>query len=181
VGRNRVLPTGEVFNSYLPKPPALCRARPCWGRIENLDRTSELLLGKQPEPLGFEEHPWRAYRLMPRATIRVFSHPISRHGRGGQITFLWQAECAHTDLWPASSWRYSIYSPTAQDNAHTHKDPDNQFNEPRSSMNDNARTLKASAALHFDRARFMFRLTMNRGRLKTGYLILIVCALSPGP
>ena len=55
-GRNRVLPTGEVFNGYLAESTLqFARSNHLWGRIENVDRTNELLLGKQPEPPGFEE------------------------------------------------------------------------------------------------------------------------------
>jgi len=55
-GRNRVLQSGEVFNSYLVESTLqFARSNHVWGRIENVDRTSELLLGKNPEPPGFEE------------------------------------------------------------------------------------------------------------------------------
>jgi hypothetical protein len=55
-GRNRVLQTGEVFNGYLAESTLqFANKNRVWGRIENVDRTSELLLGKNPEPPGFEE------------------------------------------------------------------------------------------------------------------------------
>jgi hypothetical protein len=55
-GRNRVVETGQVFNGYLAESTLQFSDRNrIWGRIENLDRTSELLLGKQPEPAGFNE------------------------------------------------------------------------------------------------------------------------------
>ncbi len=55
-GRNRVVETGQVFNGYLAESTLQFADRNrIWGRIENLDRTSELLLGKQPEPAGFDE------------------------------------------------------------------------------------------------------------------------------
>jgi hypothetical protein len=55
-GRNRVLQTGQVFNGYLVESTLQFAANNhVWGRIENVDRTSELLLGKQPEPPGFDE------------------------------------------------------------------------------------------------------------------------------
>ncbi len=56
-GRNHALPTGENFNSYLAESTLRFAANErVWSRIENLDRTSELLLGQQPEPPGFAEH-----------------------------------------------------------------------------------------------------------------------------
>jgi hypothetical protein len=55
-GRNRVLENGRVFNSYLAESTLqFATSNRIWTRIENLDRTSELLLGKNPEPPGFEE------------------------------------------------------------------------------------------------------------------------------
>jgi hypothetical protein len=55
-GRNRVLQTGEVFNGYLAESTLQFTTRNhVWGRIENVDRTNELLLGKNSEPPGFEE------------------------------------------------------------------------------------------------------------------------------
>lgn len=55
-GRNRVLQSGQVFNGYLAESTLQFAERNrVWGRIENVDRTSELLLGKQPEPPGFDE------------------------------------------------------------------------------------------------------------------------------
>jgi hypothetical protein len=55
-GRNCVLQTGQVFNGYLAESTLQFAVNNhVWGRIENVDRTSELLLGKQPEPPGFDE------------------------------------------------------------------------------------------------------------------------------
>src|SRR5436309_614918 len=48
-GRNRTLPEGEVFNGYLAESTLRFRTRNYfWGRAENVDRTSELLLGENP-------------------------------------------------------------------------------------------------------------------------------------
>ncbi|HEV2178631.1 MAG TPA: hypothetical protein VGW33_15700 [Terriglobia bacterium] len=56
-GRNRTQASGEVFNSYLAESTLGFRDRNhVWGRIENVDRTNELLLGGKPEPPGFQEH-----------------------------------------------------------------------------------------------------------------------------
>jgi hypothetical protein len=60
-GRNRVLPGGqgvasEIFNSYLAESTLQFAAKNrVWGRIENVDRTNELLLGEPAEPPGFGE------------------------------------------------------------------------------------------------------------------------------
>jgi len=55
-GRNHVLLTGQVFNGYLAESTLqFAHSNHVWGRIENVDRTNELLLGKQPEPQGFNE------------------------------------------------------------------------------------------------------------------------------
>jgi hypothetical protein len=55
-GRNRVIETGQVFNGYLAESTyQFAERNRIWGRIENVDRTTELLLGKQPEPPGFDE------------------------------------------------------------------------------------------------------------------------------
>ncbi|HEY7405732.1 MAG TPA: hypothetical protein VIB39_19560 [Candidatus Angelobacter sp.] len=55
-GRNHVLESGQVFNGYLAESTLqFATSNRVWGRVENVDRTNELLLGKQPEPPGFEE------------------------------------------------------------------------------------------------------------------------------
>jgi hypothetical protein len=56
-GRNSTIPGGEVFNSYLGESTArFARHNFAWTRIENVDRTNELLLGDNPLPPGFAEH-----------------------------------------------------------------------------------------------------------------------------
>ena len=55
-GRNINLPDRLVWNSYLAESTLRFRDRNyVWGRIENVDRTNELLLGSDPEPAGFSE------------------------------------------------------------------------------------------------------------------------------
>jgi hypothetical protein len=55
-GRNRSLDTGLVWNGYLVESTVRFAERNyIWGRIENVDRTDELLLRNQPEPPSFEE------------------------------------------------------------------------------------------------------------------------------
>jgi len=55
-GRNRVLQSGQIANGYLAESTLQFAERNhVWTRIESADRSSELLLGKQAEPPGFEE------------------------------------------------------------------------------------------------------------------------------
>lgn len=55
-GRNRVLPTGLVWNGYLAESTLQFAQRNyIWGRIENVDRTNELLLKNEFEPPDFQE------------------------------------------------------------------------------------------------------------------------------
>jgi hypothetical protein len=56
-GRNLTLPGGEVYNSYLAESTLkFLRHNYTWTRIENVDRTNELLIGENPLPPNFEEH-----------------------------------------------------------------------------------------------------------------------------
>jgi len=56
LGRNHILQGGENFNGYLlESTPRFAKREAVWTRIENVDRTTELLLGKQPEPAAFDE------------------------------------------------------------------------------------------------------------------------------
>jgi hypothetical protein len=88
-GRNRVLQSGQVFNGYLAETTLQFAERNrVWERIENVDRTSELLLGKQPEPLGFEEN----FLARIQAYTVGYDHdfpliPGLSTALGGQVTF----------------------------------------------------------------------------------------------
>ena len=56
-GRNRSLESGLVWNGYLAESTVRFAERNyVWGRIENVDRTSELLLRNLPEPPTFQEN-----------------------------------------------------------------------------------------------------------------------------
>ncbi len=56
-GRNLELPGGAVTNGYLAESTLrFLRHNYTWTRIENVDRTNELLNGEKPLPPGFEEH-----------------------------------------------------------------------------------------------------------------------------
>jgi hypothetical protein len=57
-GRTRSLTDNSVFNSYLLESTVRFRTRNyAWTRIENVDRSNELLLGENPLPPGFQEQP----------------------------------------------------------------------------------------------------------------------------
>jgi hypothetical protein len=57
-GRTRSLTDNSVFNSYLLESTVRFRTRNyAWTRIENVDRSNELLLGENPLPPGFREQP----------------------------------------------------------------------------------------------------------------------------
>lgn len=56
-GRNRSLETGLVWNGYLAESTVrFARRNYVWVRIENADRTNELLLRNQLEPPNFQEN-----------------------------------------------------------------------------------------------------------------------------
>jgi hypothetical protein len=56
-GRNRSLETGLVWNGYLAESTVRFAERNyAWGRIENVDRTNELLLRNQPGSANFQEN-----------------------------------------------------------------------------------------------------------------------------
>jgi hypothetical protein len=57
-GRTRAIPTSLIQNSYLLESTLRFAVKNyAWTRIENVDRTTELLLGENPEPPGFVEEP----------------------------------------------------------------------------------------------------------------------------
>ena len=109
-GRNHVLPTAENFNSYLAESTLHLGRESVWGRVENVDRTNELLLGVNPEPPGFEERflarvqayslgydhdfrfiPWLATALGAQATLYTapaFLHPIYGNHPAGAVLFV---------------------------------------------------------------------------------------------
>ena len=88
-GRNHFLPAGENLNSYLAESTLrFANVERVWARIENVDRTNELLLGKQPEPPGFTE------RFLARVQAYTVGYDHDFHwipgvatAFGGQVTF----------------------------------------------------------------------------------------------
>lgn len=57
-GRTRSLPDDLIQNSYLLESTLrFAKSNYAWTRMENVDRTTELLNGEHPESAGFEERP----------------------------------------------------------------------------------------------------------------------------
>jgi hypothetical protein len=57
-GRTRSIPDNSVFNSYLLESTVRFHIRNyAWTRIENVDRSNELLVGENPLPPNFREQP----------------------------------------------------------------------------------------------------------------------------
>ena len=57
-GRTRSLPDRAIFDSYLCESMLRFRGKNyAWTRIENVERSNELILGEAPLPPGFEEQP----------------------------------------------------------------------------------------------------------------------------
>lgn len=87
-GRNKTLPDGEVFSSYLAESRLRFAARNAlWTRIEDVDRSTELLLGGNPAPPGFVE------RFLARIQAYSFGYdrdvivtPRTRTAVGAQVT-----------------------------------------------------------------------------------------------
>jgi hypothetical protein len=88
-GRNLTLPQREVYNSYLAESTLRFRQQnSVWGRIENVDRTNELLLDGSPEPPGFEERflaRVQAYTLGYDRDLHVIPHLAV--APGAQVTW----------------------------------------------------------------------------------------------
>jgi len=88
-GRNFTLPQHEIYNSYLAESTLRFRQRnSVWGRVENVDRTNELLLDGNPEPPGFVERflaRVQAYTLGYDREFHVL--PCLAVAPGGQVTF----------------------------------------------------------------------------------------------
>jgi hypothetical protein len=87
-GRTRSLPDNDILNSYLFESTLrLYTMNRIWTRIENTDRTNELLLGEGPIPLGFQEHPIgrvQAYTFGYDRDVDLIPHLAS--AIGAQVT-----------------------------------------------------------------------------------------------
>jgi hypothetical protein len=88
-GRTRSLQDNSIFNSGLFESTVRFRTRNyVWTRIENAERSNELILGENPLPAGFQEQPIgkvQAYTLGYDRDIDLLPHIAS--AVGAQFTF----------------------------------------------------------------------------------------------
>jgi hypothetical protein len=95
-GRTRSRPDDAIMNSYLLESTLHFRTRnSVWTRIENVDRSSELLLGNNPVPAGFHEEPIgrvqvytfgydRDFALFPKLATAIGAQ-VSAYGVPGSL------------------------------------------------------------------------------------------------
>jgi hypothetical protein len=87
-GRTRSLEDNSIFNSYLLESTVRFHARNyAWTRIENAERSNELILGENPLPPNFKEEPIgrvQAYTFGYNHEFDVIPHVAS--AIGGQFT-----------------------------------------------------------------------------------------------
>ena len=87
-GRNHSQANGENSNGYLAESTLhFANRNYVWGRIENVDRTRELLLNGHPEPRRFEDSflaRVQAYTIGYDRELRFVSHLST--AIGGQVT-----------------------------------------------------------------------------------------------
>ncbi len=88
-GRNQDISGGNVGNSYLLESTIRFLERNyAWTRIENVDRTNELLLGENPEPPGFSEHYFTRVQAYTAGYEREVGHiPHLSTALGAQFTW----------------------------------------------------------------------------------------------
>lgn len=88
-GRNQSLSDGNVGNSYLLESTLRFFSRNAvWTRIENVDRTNELLLGGNALPPGFSERYFARVRAYTAGYDREVGHiPHISTALGGQFTW----------------------------------------------------------------------------------------------
>lgn len=88
-GRNQDVSGGNVGNSYLLESTLRFFDRNyAWTRIENVDRTNELLLGESPESAGFRERYFTRVQAYSAGYEREVGHiPHLSTGLGGQFTW----------------------------------------------------------------------------------------------
>jgi hypothetical protein len=86
-GRNQSLQDGNVGNGYLFETTLkFLRRNATWTRIENVDRTNELLLGENPEPAGFVERYFTRVQAYTAGYDRDLGHiPHLETALGGQF------------------------------------------------------------------------------------------------
>jgi hypothetical protein len=86
-GRNRSMEDGNIGNGYLFESTLnFWRRNYIWTRIENVDRTTELLLGDGPEPPDFEERYFARVQAYSAGYDREFGNwSHLKPALGGQI------------------------------------------------------------------------------------------------
>ena len=85
-GRNQSLTDGNVGNGYLLESTLTFHRNSVWTRIENADRTNELLLGENPFPTGFTERYFARVQAYTAGYDREVGHiPHLSIAVGGQI------------------------------------------------------------------------------------------------
>jgi hypothetical protein len=88
-GRNQSLVDGNVGNSYLLESTLqFLKKNSAWTRVENVDRSNNVLSGENPKPAGFGERYFtrvQAYTAgYDREVIRI---PNLSGAAGGQLTW----------------------------------------------------------------------------------------------
>ncbi len=87
-GRNRSLNDSNIGNGYLLESTLRLARNNLWTRLENVDRTNELLLGENPEPPGFSERYFTRIQAYTAGYDREIGHiPHVSTAVGGQITW----------------------------------------------------------------------------------------------
>jgi hypothetical protein len=88
-GRNQSLLDGNVGNSYLLESTLrFLRKNSAWTRIENVDRTNELLIGEKPLPAAFVENYFARVQAYTVGYDRDVGHvPHLSTAIGGQVTW----------------------------------------------------------------------------------------------
>jgi hypothetical protein len=88
-GRNESLSDGNVGNGYLLESSLnFWRTNNVWTRIENVDRTNELLLGENPLPARFTERYFTRVQAYTAGYDRHVGHvPHLSSAVGGQLTW----------------------------------------------------------------------------------------------
>jgi hypothetical protein len=88
-GRNRSLVDGNIGNSYLAESTLDWAGKNyLWTRIENVDRTNELLLGENLEPVGFQERYFARVQAYTAGYDREIGHiPHLSTAVGAQVTW----------------------------------------------------------------------------------------------
>jgi hypothetical protein len=88
-GRNQSLHDGNVGNAYLAESTLrFLNRNHAWARIENADRTNELLLGENPLPPSFNERYFTRVQAYTGGYDREFGHiPHISPALGAQVTW----------------------------------------------------------------------------------------------